>query len=460
MEASKDDSSSSRRSDIICPSINIIGAGIAGLSLACHLRRRHINFNIFDAASKPKGHNYGISISPLYYNDLIPALEPRLTPQTFREAVAVDRLAGGHGIITPATQPTLSRWTQIHPNDLRASDSSLREVLAHGHKIDWNHKVVSAEVVAQGLKLNFENGHVSTANITIDAGGERSSLSSLLQLPEQKPEILPYAVYHGSRYIPQSTFDAKFSNLFPDGSNVRNFSPTSTSKSHSSQWHLQIAKAHVSRDHVSSKAELTLHSDTDTNTTSDNIDEPIVEFRYTLSRPSSSSSSSTTPDSLFNPNRDTHEAKTTPDAFFNEVSDYISDTNLPPALRTLLDPPKLKHDRILNWLLRLRPSRLDTNRLRALASSSVIAVGDAVHTTPPLESRGASLAMGDAAAVAEWIGNEVREGSSDWAVQVDREREILKFYDVKLEGWSEEVESVRGLMEELHGLGGKLTGRI
>lgn len=427
------------------PSINIVGAGIAGLSLACYLRRRCIPFNIFDAASKPKGHNYGITLAPWGYVDRLSAVGPNIDRSKFLELTAVDRIVGGQGV-------TARSSSNKHDLDVRVSDMALRELLARGHQVNWNHKVVSAETVQDGLKLNFENGKVSTATITIDAGGERSVLPSVLSLPELSPEILPYAVYHGSRYIPSSTFVKEFEGIFEDEENVKNFPPPSRQGQDQAPWHLQVARSYVKKDQLSSKINLNVEGD-----------EPIIEFRYTFSRPARTAEPDSDP--LFKPSRGRDEAKHTPPALFDELSSYLaSNTSIPQSLQSQLSPSNIKahNDRILNWLMRLKP--LHEQRLRDLAGRGVISIGDSVHSTPPLQSEGASYAMDDSRNVVDWIEREWT-GAADG--EGGLEEKVMRFYRQRLRVWEKAREEAKGKLQEMHtyqrsgeGQVGQLSGRI
>lgn len=408
------------------PRIQIVGAGIAGLSLACHLRLKKIPFKIFDGASKPKGHNYGITILPTAYKSLLPALEVKPDLSSFIKLTAADRLIGGHGVVSASDRSTTKSTAEQR---IRVADAALRDVLAQGHNIKWNHKVTETNPTPNGLTLKFEDGSSSTAPITIDAGGERSGLLSSL-LPDLKPTVLPSAVYHGSRYISLPDFESKYKDLFPSSSNVAEhiypFQPPYPS-SPKLALYIQLSKSHIKHSTLPSPLRSKFQ---------DQKDETLVELRYTISRPALSQPDfNNQNDPIFNPDRSTSEAKTVPEPLFEEISNLLSQNKdkIPQALRDLISPSEIKanKDRVLNWLLRVKV--LSSDELNPLAEDKgVIIIGDSAHRLPILGSKGASHAMEDARILADFLAEKIQQDNANNDEEL--RKGLARFYEEKIEG--------------------------
>jgi 2-polyprenyl-6-methoxyphenol hydroxylase-like FAD-dependent oxidoreductase len=88
--------------------VHIVGAGIAGLTLARSLKKRGIPSVVFERNSSPARHGHGITLQPWACQALQRVLD--IDESTFYQRVAVDSLVGGRGYVyekypvSPGTQ--------------------------------------------------------------------------------------------------------------------------------------------------------------------------------------------------------------------------------------------------------------------------------------------------------------------------------------------------------------------
>lgn len=350
--------------------IAIVGAGIAGLTLAYLLQKQNIPFTIYEARNASSiGHSYSITLFRRPWRKLVNALDSKHA--IFRQETAADRFCGGTGKLkdqTPADSATFN-----------ASDRDVRSWLVHklqekGIEINWNHKLsgISKATDGEGAALSFEKGDPVEADIIIDAGGLRSPAFEYHLTSAPKPKLLPYATYEGSRRMPASTFSQNFAHYFGTG-NMIELVPEDPQTPF-----IQIKRVHLPED--GSK----------------------VELRWVYSRPPRQGH-----DPLYRPDRKPEEAKDIPNEFYDEVSATIK-TDFSAKQRSMLssifDVSSLHDDRILNWHLRLRlPSLQHFTDNTNHDSYQVVAIGDAAHGLPIVQSRGAGFAAEDASNIARWL---------------------------------------------------------
>lgn len=103
-------------------------------------------------------------------------------------------------------------------------------------------------------------------------------------------------------------------------------------------------------------------------------------------------------DPLHKPNRPIPGARDIPEEFYTEL-DELED--LGQAYKEIFDGTKVRHDRILHFLMR---STLGTEQeIKDLTDRGVLLVGDAVHAMPLLGGEGGNNAMKDGIDLAEHI---------------------------------------------------------
>jgi tyrosinase len=414
----------------LSPSINIIGAGIAGLTLARALRRLAIPSTIYERLSskhtrngRGKGpstspilpdplqnvildlsrdqrrsieasltglssrHNYGITLSYATTETLARLLD--LTTAQLRHYTAVD----GRGLVDPDTS--------LANGPYRANLARVEALLADGLDIRYDHDLTSIEPQTSNtpITLRFGNGSSlspSPSNITIGADGVHSPLRTFL-LPTETPHVLPYAVYHGTRTLNSSTQPPFQRHIFRD-SNV-----------------------------------ITLRRDNFV--LSVNIDERkegADRISWTYSRAARGDN-----DPLHKPHRAKDEAKTIPDALYEEMS-ALAQSGLEEPFAAVVEMQALKGDRVLNWLM--RSVVVDANELRRVADSvGVVFIGDAAHATPIVGSRGADEAVGDALALASVIEKQNAADVGSFYTGEDR---------IKI--WTDRISEAEAQLKDMH----------
>ncbi len=168
-----------RHNNIMETSIHIIGAGIAGLTLALGLLRQGLKIKIYEHANALGEVGAGLSISPnaskgLAYLDMSNFMETQSnTPQTnyvFHGAtdeklVAIDR--------KDDVRKFGAKYYQIHRSDFHAE--LVKRVLSLApDAIELGHQLTSVEDNPEYTKLVFANGKTVKAETTIGADGIKS----------------------------------------------------------------------------------------------------------------------------------------------------------------------------------------------------------------------------------------------------------------------------------------------
>lgn len=362
--------------------ISIVGAGIAGLTLACLLQKQNIPFSIYEARSADSiGHSYSITLFRRPWRNFVNRVADNHS--TFRQDNAVDRLIGGTGKVTDQSPESSAAF--------QAVDRDVRLWLVHrlqeqGIKINWNHKLssISKAQDEDGAALSFEEKEEVHADIIIDAGGLRSPAFDYHITSKAQPKLLPYATYYGSRRMKSDDFSNNFEHYFRTGNTIQ-LEPESPEVPF-----IQIKKVHMPG------------KDGDSHT---------VELRWVYSRPAREGE-----DPLYRPNRTPEEAKNIPDEFYKEIlstAEQHFSKKQRSMLKSFFSLSNLHKDRILNWHLRLRlPQQEYFADNSNKGSYQVIAIGDAAHGLPIVESQGAGVATEDATDLARWLQNLV-SGHSD-----------------------------------------------
>ncbi|KAJ9661189.1 hypothetical protein H2198_002133 [Neophaeococcomyces mojaviensis] len=349
------------------PRISIIGAGIAGLALACRLAS-NIRVSIFEARDQTSiGHSYAITLDKRSWKPLARALR-RQNHQSFRQATAVDRLIKGTGQVHRDSSPKSATFQAV---DRDVRQWLVQGLIEKGVQIHWSHKLTGIKEASngRGAELSFENNAKAEADFIIDAGGLQSPAFDHAKPSAIKPKLLPYATYYGTRQYAANTFMDRFGHWFGEG-NVIEFAPAKAGEPF-----IYLQKVHLPGKQSSD------HS---------------VELRWLYSRPPRASGN----DPLYRPNRAPEEAKDIPPELYTEIlqsiKQYYSEGRRD-ILRQFFTLQDLQNDRILNWHLRLRLPTLDYFVSNATKPSyNITAIGDAAHSFPVVRSRGANIALDDA----------------------------------------------------------------
>lgn len=362
--------------------ITIIGAGVAGLTLACLLQKQNIPFTIYEARNATTiGHSYSITLFRRPWRNLINRLSSKHA--TFRQDTAADRLLGGTGKLLDQS-PEASATFQAVDRDVRLW--LIQRLQEKGIDINWDHKLtnISETETGKGASLSFEKSQAVEADIIVDAGGLRSPAFENHLGTAPKPKLLPYATYNGSRRMKASDFSKDLEHHFRTG-NMIELIPESPDAPF-----IQIKKVHLpAKDQGSND-----HN---------------VDLRWVYSRPAREGT-----DPIYRPNRTPEEAKNIPNDFYDEMLASIDrdfSTKKRSMLKSFFDLSALHNDRILNWHLRLRlPRQQYFVENTDHGSYQVIAIGDAAHGLPIVQSKGAGLAVKDATDLAWWLQEVFTEG--------------------------------------------------
>lgn len=373
--------------------INIVGAGLSGLTLGRCLQKRGISAILYERADSPARFSYGITLHASTYVPLLKALE--VDERDFISRVAVDAPIGGSGKISDAASSS---------GNFRAHRGKLEEWLREGLDLRWNlglhqgaQQVERPSDASGQTALNLDDGKQVHSDIVIGADGPHSQLQKSV-LPEAQLTVLPYVVYNGKRRIPHARFDEKIRPLMQD-SNILNF------KHGDARINISINQYYTSP-------------------------QELVGFSWTYSRPSRGSS-----DPLHNPERATSDAKKIPDELYTELED-LRKAGVPEPLPTILNARDVSHDRILHWLM--RTNLVPKDDLKDLAKDGIVLIGDAAHAQPIVGGNGANDAIADAVSLAEAIANSDGRDLSGWV-------------DERYGVWEKSVEKAKGGIEALHG---------
>ncbi|KAK4928517.1 hypothetical protein LTR66_016219 [Elasticomyces elasticus] len=359
------------------PKVGIIGAGIAGLTLACRLQAKQIPFSIYEARDADTiSHGYAVTITRptiVSFSNLVSKSEEALCKTT-----GADGVVGGQGQVKKYFCDTDDGGaTQLIDRELR--QTLLKHLSMQNIEVKWKHSLTGIKPrTTDTAELAFENQESDAASLVVDTAGLRAPAfdDGMNNPPKQK--TLPYAVYYGSRRVKSKDFREKLAKHFPPNDNFVEQVPESTEKPY-----LSIQKIHMPGG---------------------TADDHKIELRWTYSRPPRGET-----DKLWRPNRAPNEAKDIPNEFYEEFLSEV-EQHFPQWKDFFASREALKGDRILNWHLRLRlPSKdyLEQNTKRQ--GYQVIAIGDAVHGLPIVKSKGTCVAEKDAEVLADAIMNNQLE---------------------------------------------------
>ncbi len=176
----------------------IIGAGLAGLSLAKVLRRHGIPVAVFESSSSDRTQGYGITIRQFAYDPLLKELDR--SSEELKRASATDREVGGLGMIDSTLRDVYTGETLVNApparkgaeeqDYYRANRNALRSWLGEGCDIHFNHKLVSFRVdkEAETVTAEFQNGKSVVGCLLVAADG----IHSTGQLNHNYPAFLLY----------------------------------------------------------------------------------------------------------------------------------------------------------------------------------------------------------------------------------------------------------------------------
>lgn len=159
----------------------VVGAGLAGLSLARTLSAYKVPVRIFEASPEVRKYSYGITLFSCALEPLISRLKLGSLLE-FQAATATDSQVGGLGVVSFQVKDVFTGAT-LHSHQLdqhtnlqsyRCSRSKLAELLAYGLDIELGCKLHKIEQKDSGVQLHFENGKTAEGSLIVAADGIHS----------------------------------------------------------------------------------------------------------------------------------------------------------------------------------------------------------------------------------------------------------------------------------------------
>jgi 2-polyprenyl-6-methoxyphenol hydroxylase-like FAD-dependent oxidoreductase len=334
--------------------INIIGAGIGGLTLGRCLLTRGIPTVLYEKKPSSARHSYAITLHSSSYQPLLKVLG--IDESTFKRRVAVDGALGGNGAIDPRLL-VYQNEPEPERTSFRAHRGKLEQLLREGLNIQWESAVDKAEDVLHGHCVVGTDGPHSSTRKSI-------SPTSTTDL-----KVLPFVAFNGKRRVPRTLFDKVY------------------------------APAMKGTSVIESKQKNTVLSISINEKTID-----MISISWIYSRPSRGAS-----DPLYQPNRPLSGATDIPEEFYQEVGAL---QKLEQPFREVFDQEKLRLERVLHWLM--RTCLVSLPDLLELGRRGIFLIGDSVHAEPIIGGHGANTAITDGVGLAECILKDGTTGISKW----------------------------------------------
>lgn len=192
--------------------ILIIGAGMAGVTLARYLQSHAVPFRIFDQQDRFKNQNFGLTLCSDTTARLLPLL--KVEEHDFGARMAVDRKTGKTNtfLVNLATGERLSVASfeeGVSARDLRTNWERLRGVIMGDVEgmVEYGCKLQSFVSSGFGVRAEFENGMVVEGSVLAAANGVHSLIRSRL-LPHRVPQDWDGVMLNGTCRIPLAEGDA------------------------------------------------------------------------------------------------------------------------------------------------------------------------------------------------------------------------------------------------------------
>ena len=386
------------------PAVVILGAGLGGLTLGRCLRRKGITSVIYDRASQIPRHAYGITLYPSTYKLLSISLgldEDALQTQLKVDSVGID----GNARVPPQAQRASTTF--------RANRSKLESMLREEQDIMFEYQLSSAAIPedGDGVELSFKNGTKLRPGLVVDAMGVHSPLRKAL-LPHIEPDVEPFAVYSGKRYVDSDVFSSTFACSFKHGPVVVR------QPERSDEPRLEVS---INDRQANSK----------------------VSISYVYSRAARSVQEG---DPLHRPQRANAGATDIPEELYEELESFMEVSQVDQAFRDCFDVGKLRSERLLHWLM--RTIRIPKEDLLRLAKHGIVSIGDAVHAVPILGGHGANMAILDAIKLADVLAGEDKSSGSE------------AFYESNWPSWDTAVKDSKANLAAMHQVSAMATPNL
>ena len=169
------------------PPVLIIGAGLAGLSLAVILHKNEIPYLVFESSPPTPSKGHGVTLHPWAYLPLCKAL--CIAAEELRSAVAVDSELGGFGAVDftvrdvhtggalPSEPSTLEPEASDVAEPFRANKRVMQRFLLErigSTKVFWGWTLKSSRNGDSSVTAEFENGETIEGRLLVAADGLHS----------------------------------------------------------------------------------------------------------------------------------------------------------------------------------------------------------------------------------------------------------------------------------------------
>lgn len=163
----------------------VIGAGLAGLSLARVLHHKNIPVQIFESTTREKTEGYGISLRSWAYSPLLTELG--ISEEELRKLAATDAATGGRGHIEGIMYDAVSGKTLMKApasqtgspagDVFRANRNRLRHFLMQGLDVAFDHTLETLEINEEErfITARFANGVCVKGCMLVGADGVHST---------------------------------------------------------------------------------------------------------------------------------------------------------------------------------------------------------------------------------------------------------------------------------------------
>jgi 2-polyprenyl-6-methoxyphenol hydroxylase-like FAD-dependent oxidoreductase len=371
--------------------IHIIGAGIAGLTLARCLKNKGIVAVVFEKNPSAAHHNYGVSLQPRAWQALLKVLQ--IDEGTFVKRVAVDGMINGKGFVQPDNKGRGGGNEKDRVGHLRAHRGNLESLLREDVDVKWGHALQDISTQGSEHILNLKNNEKVESAFVVDTSGVHSTIRKSL-LPNSQLNVLPYVVFRGTRRLDQDTFRESYPPYFENGNVIE-----------------------MKKGDILLQIWINSHQQ----------DTGAVDISCVNSRPAQAN------DPLHCPGRGLGESVDIPSAFFTKVSQL---SGLERPFEETFNGEAILDDRILHWLM--RTVLVPLPELKRLSDKAVLLIGDSAHAMPILGGEGANVAIWDAVDLVRFITDEGAKGV------------VEEFYDGRFSEWEAEVRRSEERLGKMH----------
>lgn len=168
--------------------ILIVGAGLSGLTIARLLSNHDIPVCVFEQSTPDRSQGFGITVRDWAFNPLLEELGSTTSTRDFQLAVATDGSVGGSGWADLTFRNNADGALLFNPDPtkpdhattlFRANRSSLRNWLADGLDVKFEHKLVDFKGQPGHVKAVFANGAEYEGSMLVAADGVNSASKPL-----------------------------------------------------------------------------------------------------------------------------------------------------------------------------------------------------------------------------------------------------------------------------------------